>query len=63
MKGEQLFAVAAVLAIVLIGFSPAHVQSAAATYKAKCAGCHAQMGREILAQGRRSEYMILVRNK
>lgn len=47
MKQKQirLFAVAAVLATVLIALSPARAQSAAATYKAKCAGCHGADGK------------------
>jgi mono/diheme cytochrome c family protein len=40
----QLFAVAAVLAVVLAP-SLAHAQSAAATYKSKCAGCHGVDGK------------------
>ncbi|MGA8622104.1 MAG: cytochrome c [Candidatus Sulfotelmatobacter sp.] len=48
----QLFAVAAILAAVLLAPSSARAQSAAATYKAKCAGCHGADGKGNTAPGK-----------
>lgn len=47
MKPKQMqpFIVAAALAILGFGLAPAHAQNAAATYKAKCSGCHGADGK------------------
>jgi cytochrome c6 len=48
----QLFAVATILAVVLIAPMSARGQSAAATYKAKCAGCHGADGKAATGPGK-----------
>jgi mono/diheme cytochrome c family protein len=53
MKSRNLlFSGLAVLAVVLIFPSSARAQAAAATYKAKCAGCHGADGRANTAAGK-----------
>lgn len=49
---SQLFTFAIVLAVVLMAPSSAPAQSAAATYKAKCAGCHGADGKGNTAPGK-----------
>jgi cytochrome c6 len=41
----KFLAIAVTLAVGLMAPSPAHAQNAAATYKAKCAGCHGADGK------------------
>jgi mono/diheme cytochrome c family protein len=48
----QLFTTATVLAVILMASSPARAQSAAATYKAKCASCHGADGKGNTAPGK-----------
>jgi cytochrome c6 len=48
----QLLTVATVLAGALMAPSAAHAQSAAATYKAKCAGCHGADGKGNTSPGK-----------
>jgi mono/diheme cytochrome c family protein len=48
----HLFTVATLLAVVLMTPSSALAQSAAATYKAKCAGCHGADGKGSTAPGK-----------
>jgi mono/diheme cytochrome c family protein len=48
----KLFAVATVLAISLMAPIAARAQSAAATYKAKCAGCHGADGKATTGAGK-----------
>ena len=48
----QFFHLATVLAVVLMAPSAVRAQSAAATYKAKCAGCHGADGKGSTAPGK-----------
>src|SRR5271167_1447526 len=48
----QFYALATALAIVLMAPSLVRAQSAAATYKAKCAGCHGADGKGNTAPGK-----------
>jgi cytochrome c6 len=48
----QLFAVGAILAVVLMTPLAARAQGAAATYKAKCAGCHGADGKAATGPGK-----------
>jgi cytochrome c6 len=48
----QFFHLATVLAVVLMAPSAVRAQSAAATYKAKCAGCHGADGKGSTAAGK-----------
>src|SRR5271156_4286824 len=48
----QLSTLATVLAVILIAPSAVRAQSAAATYKAKCAGCHGADGKGSTGPGK-----------
>lgn len=48
----QFFLLATVLAVVLIAPSAVRAQSAAATFKARCAGCHGADGKGSTAPGK-----------
>jgi cytochrome c6 len=48
----QVSILATVMAIILIAPSPVRAQSAAATYKTKCAGCHGADGKGNTAPGK-----------
>jgi len=48
----QLFVLAAALAVALISPLSVHAQNAAATYKAKCAGCHGADGKGSTGPGK-----------
>jgi mono/diheme cytochrome c family protein len=48
----QFSILATVLAVILMAPSAVHAQSAAATYKAKCAGCHGADGKGSTALGK-----------
>ena len=48
----QMFVTATAIAVVFALSLSAHAQSAAATYKAKCAGCHGSDGKGATAPGK-----------
>ncbi len=48
----QIFAAAAAIVVAFVLPSSAHAQNAAATYKAKCAGCHGADGKGNTAPGK-----------
>lgn len=51
-KNIQLILLAAVFAVLLIGPSAVRAQTAAETYKAKCAGCHGADGKGTTGPGK-----------
>jgi mono/diheme cytochrome c family protein len=53
ITNANLFTAAAILAALILAPSPTRAQDAAATYKAKCAGCHAADGKGNPAMAKR----------
>jgi mono/diheme cytochrome c family protein len=51
-KDIRLLAMAAVLGVILMASSAVRAQTASATYKAKCAGCHGADGKGATAPGK-----------
>ncbi len=51
-RNVQVYVLATLLAVVIMAPSAVRAQSAAATYKAKCAGCHGADGKGSTAPGK-----------
>jgi mono/diheme cytochrome c family protein len=51
-RNAQVYVLATLLAVVVMTPSAVHAQTAAATYKAKCAGCHGADGKGSTAPGK-----------